>query len=432
MKLRLAVITAVLGFALRAAAPVAADGLVRDGVGPISTARGGTNQGFADNSAIILDNPAAMVNVDGCGLGELGVDTVITSVQYSNPFNDVDSKIRPMPAPVLGFVRKSFDERWAWGFGAFAPAGFGASYGTMVNPVVGPQVYKSIGGLGKLLPAISFRATERLSLGLSVGIGFSHIQLDGPFFLQTGPLAGAPTVLDLQGTGVAPVGSVGLQYRLFENLTIGATYTEQSAFDLRGPTNATLFVPGIGAVESRFDGKYNLTWPRSVAFGLKWDLCAHRRIGADVIWYGWEQAFDDLDVQLSNPTNPLIAPIVQGAGGSLPLKDVFPIRWRDTVSMRLGYETDWSELTTLRCGYVYHSSPAPDATLNPYLDGILEHAFSLGFSRKLSRATFNAAYQYNFSPTRHVTNSAIIGGDFDNSTMFAQAHFAMLSFLFPF
>ena len=47
------------------------DGVVRDAVGAISTARGGTNLGFTDNAAIILDNPAGMVNACDCWL--LGV-----------------------------------------------------------------------------------------------------------------------------------------------------------------------------------------------------------------------------------------------------------------------------------------------------------------------------------------------------------------------
>ncbi len=71
------------------------DGLIRDGIGPISTGRGGTNQAFADNSVVILDNPAAMVNVNGGGLAELGADTVITSVKYTDSYNSVYSKVHP-------------------------------------------------------------------------------------------------------------------------------------------------------------------------------------------------------------------------------------------------------------------------------------------------------------------------------------------------
>jgi long-chain fatty acid transport protein len=403
-----------------------ADGLVRDGVGPISTGRGGTNQGYADNAAIILDNPSAMVNVAGNGLAEAGVDVVTPVVDYTNPFNDVNSKVRPLPMPVLGYVRKSEDGCWAWGVGAFVPAGFGASYGVMTNPVVGPHLYRSIGGLAKILPALSYKVTDRLAIGGTLGIGFGHVQFDGPFFIQSPPLTGLPAVLDYQATGVAPTGSVGMQYQLTDRTVVGATYTTPTNLTCRGPVQAVLF-PGF-PIASSFDTKFHITWPQSVAVGLKHEICPHRRVSADVIWYDWRRAFDEFNFQFSNPSNPIIAGLL--GGGSI--HDNFPVHWRDSVSMRLGYEWDATARDTLRTGYVYHNSPVPNSTLNPYLDGILNHAFSLGYSRKMDRVVLNAAYQYSFGHTHHVGTSSIVGGDFDNSTLRAQAHFAMLSVLVPF
>lgn len=408
-----------------------ADGLIRDGVGPISTGRGGTNQGFADNSVIILDNPAAMVNVAGTGLAELGVDTAITAVDYSDPYNDANSVIRPLPAPVLGYIHKSEDCRWAWGLGAFVPAGFGSSYGYLDNPALGSNLTRSIGALGKLLPALSYRVNDRLAIGGTLGIAFSHVQLDGPLYMQSFPLAGVPAIIDLQATGVAPTGSLGLQYQVTDNTVFGATYTEQTNFNLHGPVQAVL-LPGF-PVASDFDAKLRIKWPRSVAVGLKHDLCPHQRVAVDVIWYDWAHAFDQINLELSNASNPIVAVLLAGAGSSPPVRDVLPLRWTNTVSTRLGYEWDATDRDTLRAGYVYHGSPVPDSTLNPYLDGVLNHAFSLGYSRKLGGgAIFNAAYQYNFGKQRYVEDSALIGGQFDNTSLNAQAHFAMLSLLFPF
>ena len=48
---------------LVSAASAFADGLFLNGVSPRSIGRGGTNQGFADNGAVIFDNPAAMTRV---------------------------------------------------------------------------------------------------------------------------------------------------------------------------------------------------------------------------------------------------------------------------------------------------------------------------------------------------------------------------------
>lgn len=438
MKLRSIRWIVVLALFCQQSASLHANGLVREGVGPISTGRGGTNQAFADNAAIILDNPGGMVNVAGKGLVEAGADTVITAVQYSNPFNSIDSQTRPLPTPQLGWICKSDDERWAWGVGAFMPAGFGASYGTLQNPLLGPQRYSSIGGLVKALPGISYKATDRLSVGLTVGLALSDAELNGPLFLQTGPLAGLPTILDIQGIGTAPCGSVGMQYQLFEDTMIGLTYTEQTTMDLRGGANATLLLPNPGPgpplipLQSHFDTKIHLKWPRSVAFGIKHELCPHHRVSADVIWYDWAHAFDQLNIQFYNPTNPAVAPILAGAGVGLPVKDSLPLNWTNSISMRLGYEWLPNNRDIWRTGYNYHGSPSPDSTLNPYLDGVLEHAFSVGYSRKMRRVVFNAAYQFNFGKERHVLTSSIIGGDFNNTTLNAQAHFAMFSFLVPF
>ncbi len=423
----------ILGLLLSAAiccqAPFAwADGLIRDGVGPISTGRGGTNQGFADNAAIILDNPGAMVNVNDNGLAELGVDTVISNVHYTDPFNDVESKTRPLPMPVLGYIEKSEDGRWAFGIGAFAPAGFGAAYGNLNNPLLGSNNMRSIGGLAKILPGISYGVTDRLSIGLTVGVAFSDAELRGPLVVQQPPLTGLPAIMSLHGSGVAPTGSLGMQYRLTDSTMFGATYTEQTNFDLHGGSDANLLVgPPFGVISSHFDSKFRLKWPRSVAVGIKHELCPHRRIGVDVVWYDWAHAFDQINLQFSNPTNPIV-----GALAPLPIRDILPLNWIDSVTLRLGYEWDPTDIDTWRIGYAYHHSPAPNSTLNPYLDGVLEHQFSAGYSRKFERATLNLAYQYCFGPTRTVTNSAIIGGLFDNTTMSAQAQFVMISLLVPF
>jgi long-subunit fatty acid transport protein len=197
---------------------------------------------------------------------------------------------------------------------------------------------------------------------------------------------------------------------------------------LRGGAETSLLVgPPLGVLQSNFDSKVHMKWPRSVAVGVKYDLCPHRRLAADLIWYDWAHAFDQINLQFTNPTNPLVPFLT-----TLPIKDVLPLNWTNSVSLRLGYEVDYTDCDTMRLGYVYHGSPAPDSTLTPFLDGVLEHAFSLGYSRKYERVVLNAAYHYSFGKQRHVDNSAIIGGLFDNTSFNAQAHFAMLSLLVPF
>jgi long-chain fatty acid transport protein len=403
------------------------DGVVRDGVGAISMGRGGVNLAYDDNAAIILDNPAGMISGCDCGFWEAGVDTVVCDLHYSDPDNDVNNDVKAFPSGMFGLVRRSQNSPWAWGFGVFVPAGFSAEF-DMVNPHTGPTHYKSLGVLGKVLPGVAYQATDRLSIGATLGVGIGHAELEGPFYVQTGPLAGAPTLMDLQGTDAALTGGIGLQYALTESTTLGLAYTEETRFDFDGSSRATLFTP-FGPLGSDFDTRIDLVWPRSVGVGLKHELCACRRLGVDVIWYDWSHAFDQLDLVFSNPSNPMVPALVPGG----VLRDSLAMRWDDSVSLRLGYEWDTSDALTWRVGYVYHDSPVPDATLNPFLDGVLEHALNVGASWCCNqRATLNLAYQYSFGRERHVADSEIVGGDFDNSTFDADAHWFAASVLVPY
>jgi long-subunit fatty acid transport protein len=151
-------------------------------------------------------------------------------------------------------------------------------------------------------------------------------------------------------------------------------------------------------------------------------------LAVEVLWFDWSHAFQQFDIQLTNASNPLFTALLGPV-----IRDALPLNWHDTVSLRLGYEWDLTFLDTLRFGYVYHDSPVPENTLNPYVDGVLVHAFSIGYTRGLARGSLlNLGYQYNWGPERFIGQSVLAGGDFDNSRFRAQAHWAAASIIVPF
>lgn len=408
-----------------AMAPAAfADGLIRDGIGAISIGRGGANLGFADNGAVIFDNPGGMTNIEGTGLMDLSVDTVICRLDYSDPDNpDADPSLNAYPLPMVGYVRRDPCSPWAWGIGVYVPAGFGSGYD--LNSDVGPANYMTLGALGKILPGVAYQVTDRLSIGATLGVGLSHVELEGPFY--TSLLPAVPTLIDLQGTGAAPTGGIGLQYKLTPDTVIGVAYTEETSFEFEGTARANLPFTPFGPLQSEFDSQIDVVWPRSLGVGVMHQACCCSRIGFDVVWYNWSNAFDELPITLSNPSDPIVGAIL-----GPEYTEAYPLNWKDTVSFRLGYEWSPADNMTWRAGYVYHESPVPDSTLNPYLDGILEHAVSLGFSRCVRGGWLNVAYQYSWSPEREVDDSIIVGGDFDDSRLRAEAHWISVGYLTPF
>jgi long-subunit fatty acid transport protein len=180
-------------------------------------------------------------------------------------------------------------------------------------------------------------------------------------------------------------------------------------------------------IYTKFAATTNLVWPRSLGFGMAHKFNKRNILGIDVIWYDWHNAFNQVNVNLTNPSNPMVGAVLGPAN-----TQVLPLNWRDTVSLRLGYQWTPDDINIFRVGYVYHASPAATATLSPYTDGLLTDTFSTGYSRKVGRAYLNAAYQFMFGPTRTVGTSALAGGDFSNSTLHTQAHVAMLGVLVPF
>ena len=226
---------------------VFADGVIRDGQGARSTGRGGVNLAFFDTGLTILDNPAGMSNINATQLTDFGFDVLFTDLDYQDPQNPQTSPSNsPIPVGHFAFVKKTRDPRFTIGVGGFSVAGFSSKYQLEpVAPFAGTQTYKAVGLLGKALGALSFAATDRLSIGANFGVAVNHMELEGPYFLQgPSPFRGTPTLLDLQATGAEITWATGLQYHLLPTTTVGVRYQSQSSFRLDG--NSLITIDGLG------------------------------------------------------------------------------------------------------------------------------------------------------------------------------------------
>jgi long-chain fatty acid transport protein len=415
----------VLFLAIAINTDVMAEGVLRNFIGASSGGRGGTDIAFSDNGVILLDNPAGMVNIDGQGIAEIGFDFLLTDLKCSDPDNSmVNAWDNPLPLPYLSLIRKTADERLAWGVGVFAPSGMSADF-DMQGPspfFPGMQHYKSLGGLGKILPGVSYAVNDRLSIGGTFGLALSHIEMEGPYFLQSaGPFQGTPVKLATYSTGVAPVWSAGLQYRLNEKTTLGLSY--QSETFVRQDGSARFEVPLMGV--SEYDSHMRMIWPQSAGAGIRHEICPDRIVSVDVVWTGWWNAFNKFDMYFDNPSNPVFAAVI-GPG----IAEQFPLGWRDSIDLRLGYEKHLENNRIIRLGYIYHRNPIPNDTLTPYIPTTLVHTFSAGYGWSTKKSwNVNLAYQYAFGPENRVTNSDFIGGDFDNSVYQVQAHWLSASLM---
>jgi long-chain fatty acid transport protein len=396
-----------------------ANGVMLDGLTPRSIGRGGTNMGFADNGGIVLENPGAMTNVNGNGLLDVGIDTVIVSGHYMEPGNNAYSSTGT-PAPQIGIVKKSADGDWALGVAILTPAGFAERFDMQGPfPVSGTQRYESFGALVKVPVGLAYKVTDNLSIGGSVGLGVCNASLEGPYTLNGPTLPGVPTDFRTHGWGADFIWSAGLQYQWSECTTFGAAYQSAAPFRLDG--NTAVDVPGLGS--SSYDSVVQFEWPQSVAVGVRHALCECRTVSFDVVWFNWSQAFDNFGMELTGPGNPFFPP---------QIIENFPLNWRDTVSFRFGFEQQINPCTALRLGYVYHRNPIPTETLSPFIQGFLEHTFAVGITRYWNCWEIDLAWQHMFGPRQRVGTSPFFGGDFSGSTQDVMADIIGVSFIRPF
>ncbi|MEM9353560.1 MAG: outer membrane protein transport protein [Planctomycetota bacterium] len=388
-----------------------ADGITLDGVSAVSIGRGGTNLGFADNTSILHDNAAAMGQIEGDAMLQLGGTFLFTHFDYGDADNTQQRSQNQMyPIPEIGYVERLSDQ-WALGVGVYTPNGFGSIY-NLEGPVPfgGPQVYESFGSLTKVLIGASYTPEDYdfLSIGGTLGPGLSFVNLEGPYTLQSAPATGLPSLLDLGVDGVGITWSAGLSCRLTDRTTVGFSYLSQVEVDADGEVG---LVSPLG--QTYYNAETKVTWPRSFGGGFRHQLTRNTVIATDVIWYNWSDAFDTLEINLSSPTN---------AGYPPNVVERFPLNWVDTVSTRVGVEHRLGCGHIVRAGYVHHKSPIPYDTITPWIPGALEHAFSLGYGFDWRGWQVSTAYMYSFGPTVEVGTSAFVGGDFDQSIHRNRTH----------
>lgn len=389
-----------------------ADGITLDGVSAVTIGRGGTNQGFADNGSMIHDNPGAMGQMEADGMFQLGINTMLSQFDYGDADNvQQRSQNQVYPLPEIAWITR-LNSQWTVGFGLYTPTGFGSVY-NLNGPApvaTGPQRYESFGSLSKVLFGASYTPVnhEYISFGGTIGPGISFLNLEGPYTLQGPTATGLPGILDMGLEGAGLTWSAGVSCQLTSDTSIGLSYLADVKVQADG--HVALTTP-LG--NNRYETETEIKWPRTIGGGVRHQLDCRTVVAVDLMWTNWSDAFDHLDLYLSDPSN---------VGYPPNAVERFPLNWRDTFSTRIGIERIVAPGHTARAGYVHHKNAIPSGTINPWIPAALEHAFSLGYGVEAHSWDVNFAYMYSFGPTVNVGTSDFVGGDFDNSVHRNRTH----------
>jgi long-subunit fatty acid transport protein len=372
----------------------------------------------------LASNPAGLALLAG-PTADLSVASIFARGSFSNSVNsNAPLETSPGAIPYGAFGTPLGKSRFSVGIGETpeltsvadwhyndAPGAAGASYGFQREKSA-ILATRSVLGLGVyLLP--------QLSVGVSFGADYNSNTLEAPYIFQSQPVVkGLKTLLDLHTAGFGFNTSVGALIHASRKVQIGLAWKSRTVIDSTGSALGNLAQQlaalGIAAPAGfQYSAAVHNVLPQSVTASAAWRLNPRWRLALQGDWINWNDAFHTLPVMLSGGNNALINSLVN----STSLNDAVPLEWKDQYAVRAGFERLITEGISVRGGFAHANNPVPSSTLSPLTASILSNQFSTGVGWRLGRANFDAAYSFDPTAKARVGQSALLSGEYDNSTV---------------
>jgi len=376
-----------LAIAASPAASYATDGHFLHGVGAVNSALGGA--AVASNTSLLgsfFVNPAGLAGYSGTNL-ELGFelmkpDRTVTS-SYGPMTGSTTSTSEFTPIPAFGFSTQLTD-RVVVGLAGLGIGGFGVNYAADAgNPILMPapngfgQMYSNF-GLMKIVPAIAWKASDKLRLGVALNVDWATLAVSP--MPTAAPAAdpgpdGKPYTADdraYYSSAAAADGAfgfgmqAGLQYLVTDRLTAGLAYTSAQMFQ-DFEYQSVFANPNLPTFNTARTFRFRMDAPAIYAAGLGWQPTARLQTAADVKYFTYKstKGFDQVGYNADGS--------VKGFG------------WDNIVVVAVGAQFAASDKVTLRGGYNYAGNPISDANsmYNLPAPAIVQHHITAGLGIKV-------------------------------------------------
>ncbi|MEQ8288151.1 MAG: outer membrane protein transport protein [Gammaproteobacteria bacterium] len=389
-----------------------ANGVLRNGIGSKSIGLAGSDLVFADNGLSAMNsNPAALTKLKGGNLVLSG--TVATlDAEYSNGGSSVNADSSPGFIPEFAYTRElnngitmglsvvpisTLDAGWDF----LDPAdGNGTSFGNTRHKSSYIVVRSAVGA--------GYQVNDRLSVGASIGLLYNRNRLKSPYTFQSHPVlstlgGGAKVTADLETDGFGVNGVFSLNYQATNSVLLSLSYTTPSSFDTEGDIKGTLPL-GLGFYS--YDAEVETELPQIIQAGINWQVQPGLRVGFQLDWIDWSNAFEKLPLHLTNGSNAAL----NGVLGSNRIDDTTPLNWDDSFVFHFGTEYKYSSSTTLRFGYSYGENPVPATTATPMSSAIMENTLALGAGFDTTDYLIDVGYAWDLPTDININNSQLVGG----------------------
>lgn len=332
----------------------------------------------ADDASTLFKNPAGMSRLEGAQF-QGGLQALYGSVSFSPDGNtsarlgtdDGGNAVGWLPGGSL-FVTVPLCENWAVGLGTLSYFGLAEDYD---DNWVGRYYVQESALIGmSLMPSVSYKANEWLSLG--AGLNAMYGLLDTDVAVNNG--VGPDGQMSLKDTTWGFGANVGMLIQASEKTRFGITYLSAVKLDYEDTPSFSGLGPGLSIIlanPSKLD--LGMTVPQSVMVSAYHALNENWALMADFGWQDWSQ-FGNVQAGVES-------------GGTTTLN----LNYQDTFHGALGAQYRASDKWLFSGGLAYDSSAVEDGNRTVTLPMGKTWRFGLGAQYQASRA-INVGAAYTF------------------------------------
>jgi long-chain fatty acid transport protein len=390
-------LTVMIFLALLLPQSPSASGFRTTNLGAKATAMGNAFTATADNPSAIAYNPAGLTNSKGTNI-YYGATAIILSNSYKSPSGISEDTDDQIFFPFHLYLSSDFGmESFVFGLGIFSPFGLGTKWGK--NGVVKFLATESKMESIVINPTVAWQVLPTLSVGVGIDYMYSKARLKKRVDQSLFGAGDGETILEGDGDGWGY--NIGILLTPIEKLSLGLTYRSGIEVDFDGSSTfddiAPALQPLFGGPKFKTDASTSIDFPDVLSAGIAYSPIENLILELDIEWTFWS-SYDRLDIDLEDEIPP--------AG----FVDVTEVKnWRDVDAIKVGVEYLATERVSVRAGYVYDNSPAPDDTVHPRLPDSDQQNISLGLGYRRGKFNVDVVYIAAFYEDRKVDNTVLSG-----------------------
>lgn len=344
----------------------------------------------ADDLGALYFNPAGITQLDGLNI-YMNNTLIFYKVEYEHYYSGESTSAKgPAYGPYIALTYDFGLKDINFGLAIYSVFGLGFEY-----PYSGAQRYlvQEVDLMAPTFnPTMSFKATDKLSVGLGLKVSKLEIELNKAIDTGYG-IRDYDIDTSLNGSAYGYGYDISFLYEVSESLRFGLVYDSRIKFKADN-VNLDVTYPAILPYEDKtINGETEIILPASLRAGVFFKPSPKIALNIDINWMNWKE-WDELIVHIDEPVVP-----------GYPQEIVLKRYWNNSFAYRLGGEYTFSEDLLFRAGIAYDTTAIDDEWLEPGVPDKNKLNFALGIGYRINNFKVDLSILYFITSTREIRNS---------------------------